>query len=248
MCSLLGLCKTLTTLLHPQSDGLVERFNCTLTTQLAILTSETSVTDRHVSLVLWVWAYQTAVQEYTGCMAAALMFGQEPQTPVELVSAPHLNQRSPGGPGFEYLQKLQNRLHILHERARDLQGAATARQKCAYDIHSNDRDIAPGTEFGFTPLKGKKGYSLKLYCHWHGLCDVLAKISDVMYLKSRWGRWAWCTLAIDLLCIRPGAWNVWKRIQRRRHRRQSDEWGRKYVMNIIPLGKLIPFIIKLLLN
>lgn len=115
MCSLLGLRKTRTTLLHPQSDGLVERFNCTLTTQLAILTSETSVTDRHFSLVLWVWAYQTAVQEYTGCMAAALMFGQEPQTPVELVSAPYLNQRSPGGPGFEHLQKLQNTPHNARE-------------------------------------------------------------------------------------------------------------------------------------
>ncbi|KAL1278916.1 hypothetical protein QQF64_025589 [Cirrhinus molitorella] len=40
VCRLLGICKTHTTPLHPQSDGLVECFNCTLTTQLAILTSE----------------------------------------------------------------------------------------------------------------------------------------------------------------------------------------------------------------
>ena len=30
MCSLLGITKTRTTPLHPQSDGMVEQFNCTL--------------------------------------------------------------------------------------------------------------------------------------------------------------------------------------------------------------------------
>ena len=39
VCRRLGVHKTTTTPLHPQSDGLVERFNRTLATQLAILTS-----------------------------------------------------------------------------------------------------------------------------------------------------------------------------------------------------------------
>ncbi|CAK6964302.1 unnamed protein product [Scomber scombrus] len=40
VCRRLGVNKTRTTPLHPQSDGLVERFNRTLATQLAILTSQ----------------------------------------------------------------------------------------------------------------------------------------------------------------------------------------------------------------
>lgn len=71
VCYLLGICKTHTTPLHPQSDGLVECFNHTLTTQLAILTSEHQCDwDRHIHLALW--AYRMAVQESTGCTPAAL--------------------------------------------------------------------------------------------------------------------------------------------------------------------------------
>ena len=38
-CSILGISKTRTTPLHPQSDGLVERMNCTLEPQLSLLLS-----------------------------------------------------------------------------------------------------------------------------------------------------------------------------------------------------------------
>ena len=80
----MGVIKTRTTPLHPQSDGLVERFNRTLATQLAIVTSRHQRDwDRHLPLVLW--AYRSAVQESTGCTPAALMFGRELWTPVDIV-------------------------------------------------------------------------------------------------------------------------------------------------------------------
>ncbi|KAJ8349267.1 hypothetical protein SKAU_G00243970 [Synaphobranchus kaupii] len=61
VCKRLGVIKTRTTPLHPQSDGLVERFNRMLATQLAILASQHQRDwDRHLPLVLW--AYRSAVQ------------------------------------------------------------------------------------------------------------------------------------------------------------------------------------------
>ncbi len=84
VCQRLGVKKTRTTPLHPQSDGLVARFNHTLATQLAILTSQHQRDwDQHLPLVLW--AYRTAVQESSQCTPAALMFGRELRTPVDLV-------------------------------------------------------------------------------------------------------------------------------------------------------------------
>lgn len=56
---------------HPQRDGLVERFNHTLTTQLTILADRIQW-DWDLSLVLW--AYWTAIQESTRCTPVALMF------------------------------------------------------------------------------------------------------------------------------------------------------------------------------
>ncbi|KAJ8333691.1 hypothetical protein SKAU_G00410100 [Synaphobranchus kaupii] len=75
VCRRLGLSKTRTTLLYSQSDGLVEGFNRTLATQLAILTSQHQRD----------WDYRTAVQESSQCMPAALMFGRELRTLVDLV-------------------------------------------------------------------------------------------------------------------------------------------------------------------
>ncbi|CAI5696292.1 unnamed protein product [Oreochromis niloticus] len=66
MCERLGIKKTRTTPLHPQSDGLVERFNRTLAQQLAILTSEHQQDwDYHLPLILM--AYRSAVQDSTQC-------------------------------------------------------------------------------------------------------------------------------------------------------------------------------------
>uniref|UniRef100_A0A7N8WJS6 Gypsy retrotransposon integrase-like protein 1 n=1 Tax=Mastacembelus armatus TaxID=205130 RepID=A0A7N8WJS6_9TELE len=76
VCHRMGVRKTRTTPLHPQSDGLVERFNQTLATQLAILTDRHQRDwDQHLPLVLW--SYRMAVQESSQCTPAALMFGRE---------------------------------------------------------------------------------------------------------------------------------------------------------------------------
>ncbi|KAJ8381238.1 hypothetical protein SKAU_G00020160 [Synaphobranchus kaupii] len=84
VCKRLGVTKTQTTPLHPQIDGLVERFNRTLATQLAILASQHQRDwDRHLPLVLW--AYRSAMQESSQLTPAALMFGRELRTPVDLV-------------------------------------------------------------------------------------------------------------------------------------------------------------------
>jgi len=83
MCERLGMHKTRTTALHPQSNGLAERFNRTLTQQLAIFTAEHQRDwDMHLPLVLMV--YRSAVHDSTSCTPALLMLGQEIQTSAEV--------------------------------------------------------------------------------------------------------------------------------------------------------------------
>ena len=76
MCRLLGIKKTRTTALHPQSDGMVERYNRTLATQLALFVdSHQKDWDQHVPLLLM--AYRSAVHETTKCTPAKLMLGRD---------------------------------------------------------------------------------------------------------------------------------------------------------------------------
>ncbi|KAK2912644.1 hypothetical protein Q8A73_006757 [Channa argus] len=132
VCQRLGVRKTRTTPLHPQSDGLVEQFNRTLATQLAILTSRHQKDwDQHLPLVLW--AYRTAVQESSQCTPATLMFGRELRTPVDLVFGPPPEPEITGGPELDYLRRLKECLSVVHQLARESQGDAGARQKRAYD-------------------------------------------------------------------------------------------------------------------
>uniref|UniRef100_A0A1A8B7T6 Integrase catalytic domain-containing protein n=1 Tax=Nothobranchius furzeri TaxID=105023 RepID=A0A1A8B7T6_NOTFU len=128
VCRRLGVKKTRTTPLHPQSDGLVERFNRTLATQLAILTSQHQRDwDQHLPLVLW--AYRTAVQESSQCTPAALMFGREIRTPVDLVFGAPPEPEIAGGPEMDYSRRLKERLHTVHQLARQTLEGAGARQK-----------------------------------------------------------------------------------------------------------------------
>ena len=76
MCELLGITKTRTTLLHPQSDGMVEHFNRTLEAQLfKFVEDHQHDWDSYLHLLLM--AYRTAVHESTGCTPASLMLGRD---------------------------------------------------------------------------------------------------------------------------------------------------------------------------
>ena len=84
MCQLLGIQKTRTTAYHPQSDGMVERFNRTLEDQLAkFVDYHQRDWDEHIPYLML--AYRSAVHESTGCTPAKVVFGRDLRLPVDLL-------------------------------------------------------------------------------------------------------------------------------------------------------------------
>lgn len=75
-CKLLDIQKTHTTPYHPQSDGMVERFNRTLTTMLSAFVNEHH-SDWDVHLPYVMMAYRSSIQETTGMTPNMLMLGRE---------------------------------------------------------------------------------------------------------------------------------------------------------------------------
>lgn len=79
----LGARKTRFTPLQPQSDGLMERFHCTLGQQMAILTAPYQRDwDDHLPLV--VKACRSIIQEPTSCTPAVLILWRQLGTPAAL--------------------------------------------------------------------------------------------------------------------------------------------------------------------
>ena len=83
MCSLLGVEKTRTTPLHPESDGMVERFNRTLEAQLSMFVDKNH-RDWDMLVPLMTMAYRSAVHDTTGYTPARLLFGREMRLPIDL--------------------------------------------------------------------------------------------------------------------------------------------------------------------
>ncbi|KAL5503537.1 hypothetical protein EMCRGX_G010502 [Ephydatia muelleri] len=115
ICHLLGVTKTRTTPYHPQSDGLVERFNRTLLEMLS-----TTVADEHdwdLSLPTLLLAYRTSVQETTGITPFQLMFGRNPRLPEDILySLPVASHDSV----TQYTRVLKGRLERSYQAYQEL--------------------------------------------------------------------------------------------------------------------------------
>ena len=80
VCSLLGIKKLNTSGYHPQTDGLVEKFNCTLINMISKHTDAGTVEwDQQLQLLLF--AYRSMVQESTRESPFFLLYGRDPRLP-----------------------------------------------------------------------------------------------------------------------------------------------------------------------
>ncbi|GFX53983.1 retrovirus-related Pol polyprotein from transposon 412 [Trichonephila clavipes] len=80
VCELLGIDKTKTTPLHPQSDGMVERFNRTILNNLSLMVSKNQQ-DWDQKVPLFLLAYRSAVHETTGYSPSQMLFGRDLRLP-----------------------------------------------------------------------------------------------------------------------------------------------------------------------
>jgi len=79
---LMGIEKTNTTAYHPQTDGLVERFNRTLTDMLAKCVENNGKDwDQHLLYILF--AYRSSLQHSAGESPFYLLYGRDPRLPID---------------------------------------------------------------------------------------------------------------------------------------------------------------------
>ena len=128
ICKLLQIDKSRTTPYHPQSDGLIERFNRTLLQMLATCAETHPFQwEDHVHKVCM--AYNTSVQASTGYSPFFLMFGRNAHLPIDVIcDAPRDVSTLP-----VFVQNLQQSLTQAFKSARINLGIHQERQQESYN-------------------------------------------------------------------------------------------------------------------
>lgn len=182
MCDVYGIKKTRTTPLHPQSDGMVERFNRTLEEYLRkVVSSHQKDWDEHIPKFLL--AYRSAVHDSTSRSPAKILFGTELKLPADLEFGvkPGLVHEDNGN-----VLQAQEELHELHEFVRNRIKMTSDKMKARYDRAANTEGFTEGQMVLLFNPQRKKGLSPKLQTHWEGPYKVIKKLNDVVYRIQRY--------------------------------------------------------------
>ncbi|KAK9872576.1 hypothetical protein WA026_018708 [Henosepilachna vigintioctopunctata] len=130
---ILNIRKTRTTPLHPQSDGMVERFNRTMEQYLSkVVADHQKDWDKHLPVLLM--AYRESVHDTIGHTPAKVLFGRELRLPCDLLVGSPEEVRLEVG---TYADERRLHLNQIHELVRDKIEASTDRMKTRYDLKTN---------------------------------------------------------------------------------------------------------------
>ena len=181
VCKLLGIDKTRTTPLHPQSDGLIERFNRTMLDIVsALIEPDNNQKDWDEVLPYTMMAYRSSVQASTGETPYLMTYGEEMVLPIDLFGSP-TDPEQDNQLATDYAKEIRQRLRDAHIRARAVLQSSSRRQKRNYDKKAVDKSYLVGSFVWLHNEVRKKGRCPKLEFKWHGPFLVIKKLSDVVY-------------------------------------------------------------------
>lgn len=174
---LLGIKAIKTTPYHPQTDGLVERFNRTLKSMLGKFVRDTG-SDWDQWLPYLLFAYREVPQASTGFSPFELLFGRQVRGPLDVLKEEWESPQDNRLNVASYVLKMRDHLEKMSALARENLKEAQRRQKTWYDKKARLRSFVPGQQV-LLLLPNKES---KLLAQWQGPFTVLEKRGPVNYL------------------------------------------------------------------
>ncbi|KAK7915896.1 hypothetical protein WMY93_011657 [Mugilogobius chulae] len=165
-----------TTPYHPQTDGLVERYNQTLKSMLRKFVSTTG-RDWDQWLPYLLFAYREVPQASTGFSPFELLYGRQVRGPLDLLKD-HWERTEPEGDNVvAYVLKMRERLQAMAAMAQENLKAAQTSQKTWYDQKAKNRTFKPGQKVLLLLPTSEN----KLLAKWHGPYEITKQVSNVTY-------------------------------------------------------------------
>ncbi|CAH1242223.1 GIN1 [Branchiostoma lanceolatum] len=161
---------------HPQTDGLVERFNGTLKSMLKKVSKEDPKDwDKLVPYLLF--AYREVPQESTGFSPFELLYGRNVRGPLQVLRESWEESPKSSENVISYIMKMRERLSSMTEMVGERLKASQAKQKLWYDKRSRAREFSPGDQV-LVLLPSSK---VKLEAEWQGPYTVVRRVGSVDY-------------------------------------------------------------------
>ena len=188
----LGINKTRTTPYHPQSDGMVERFNRTLEALLTATIHENQ-DDWDIQAPIVASAYRATVHSSTGFTPNFLMWGREAVLPIDIAYGP---PREGEGEQVQ-LQEGLRREREAHRVTTEALERSREMQKKYYDQGKTPYEYSQGERvWCFIPMK-EKGRCPKIQSFWTGPWTLEKKLSTVVWTIKKENKLR--TVHVDLL-------------------------------------------------
>ena len=125
-------------------------------------------------------AYRSSVHESTKHTPNLMMHGREAQLPIDLLYGPSPDEAERVEP-HGYVDRVQQSLWKIHQKARDKMAVASTRQKTQYDLHIFKNKYTVGTPVWLNVKIRKKGLSPKLQDRWEGPYLIIGVLSGLLY-------------------------------------------------------------------
>lgn len=182
--SLLGIKGLRTTAYHPQTDGLVERFNQTLKSMLKkFVAANGKDWDRWLPYLLF--AYREVPQASTGFSPFELLYGRQVRGPLDVLKEVW---EGPGTPKMQsilsHILKMRDKMEEMTELVQANMEHAQSNQKAWYDKAARQRNLQPGQKVLLLLPTSEN----KLLARWQGPFKVVRKMGPATYEVDLPGR------------------------------------------------------------
>lgn len=179
VCKIFRIHKVNTSSYHPQTDGLVERFNSTLCQSLSMYVAKNKKDwDDFIPLVLF--AHRTSILEAIGDSPFYVLYGREPRLPVDVKYLPPVDDDVTASV-FEHRKRIVENIELAQNLARENLQRAQQKMKDYYDQNTKEPVFELGQRVWVYTPRTKKGLSRKLLHNWLGPYRIVEQSSPVHF-------------------------------------------------------------------
>jgi len=185
LAELLGMKKTRTTALHPQSDGQVERQHQTIINYLTKFIAENQK-NWDQWMFMFLLAYRSSKHESTDITPAELYLGRDLRLSLDLLEGnpPELHDQELQTME-EYVKNLKKKLEKIHSYVRRKLSLKSSQVKVRYDRKAGQVLFEEEQKVWLYNPRRFRGRVPKLQGNWENSFFVIRKLSDVVYCIQR---------------------------------------------------------------